>query len=369
MLKRINRLDHHQKIFSYSNWENIKSILDGTIKHKFSPILTLDLTEKCNYFCEYCIDGKNTNKDTARSLDWPFLKNILKDIKDMGCRGIEITGGGEPTLYEHFEDFILLATELGFHLSLITNGSRLYPHKEAIKKSAFDWIRVSLDAATATTHQQVHSLKQNIFDNIVLAVEQIAASKVVGISFIISEKNCAEIYYAAELAQNIGAQYIEFKPKIGINNKFDTKFNVDYVIQQLHQCKDLEQDSFHVIITQSLIGLLETSDIVYPKQDKQYHRCYSCFFRIVLTPSGIYPCSYYRRSRYRMNQFNTVHEIIQARNELISCIDPAVSCGEYCARDSTNNIIDKITNLPEDYAFLIDNMGWPIDYGDDWLWL
>ena len=122
----VNRLDHSKKIFSHTNWESTKEIICGSIKNKFSPILTLDLTEQCNYFCNYCVDRKNLNKIHAKSLEWDFLKLMLPDIRKMGCRGIEMAGGGEPTLYKHFEEFILFASKLGFRLALITNGSQLY---------------------------------------------------------------------------------------------------------------------------------------------------------------------------------------------------------------------------------------------------
>ncbi|MHB8129127.1 MAG: radical SAM protein [Mobilitalea sp.] len=376
---QITRLDHDKKIFSYTNWMSIKDILYDRIKSKFGPILTLDLTEKCNFFCEYCIDEKNTNKHMAKELDWYFLHNNLPIMRQRGCRAIELAGGGEPTLYSHFAELIELAAHLNYSLSLITNGSLLLKYSEEILKSDFDWIRVSLDAANPDTHKKVHSLKQDIFHSILEGIAKIAPQIPVGVSFIINEDNCEEIYSAAKLAKQVGARYIEFKPML----QGKQILRIDNIYQKISMLitdsHSLQDNKFSVITTHSLELLLKeteinadsmrTEEIHELQENKQYSICYSCYLRTVLTPSGLYPCSYYRGSEYRVTGCMDINSIIEARNKLIQQIDPKTSCGHYCARHQMNVIVDKLIRLPEEYSFLVDHLGWPVDYGEDSNWL
>lgn len=365
MKRTITRLDHSKKMFSYTNWESIKDIINDEMRHKFSPILTLDLTEKCNYNCKYCIDKKNMNKKDACELDWKKLKELLPEIKQKGCRAIELSGGGEPTLYTHFADFVFLASQLGFRISLITNGSQLHKYKQAIICSNFDWVRVSIDAASQDKFSYFHSVKNIDIDMIFQSIFEISKEKVIGVSYIVSEDNYDEIYEAALKAKKYGAKYIEFKPMLNEKRQLISYDSIkDHIVEELNNSFSLNDDYFTVITTQSL-NLLLNKVIV---SEKCYSHCYSCYIRTVLTPRGVYPCSYFRESDYRVSKCISCQDIIDARNKLICRINPAMNCKHYCARNEMNLMIDNISRFFIEYPQLIDNIGWPFDYGEDWLW-
>lgn len=366
----VNRLEHSKKIFSNTNWASTKDIVTGDIKNKFSPILTLDLTEKCNYFCDYCVDKKNINKSKARELRWDFLKVFLPEIRTIGCRCIEVTGGGEPTLYTNFKEFLTLASELGFHLALVTNGSMLDKYIDSISASSIDWIRVSLDSSCENTHKRVHSIEKNIFGNIIGSIEKLSKTQTVGISFIIREDNFNEIYSAAKISKSIGAKYIEFKPLLDKKNVFAQNFDKDYVSQELERCKaDLNNEYFEVVITDSIKSLLNDSQDKFDCNSKKYDTCFSCYYRTVLTPSGLYPCSYFRGSEYNIKNIKCAQDAINARNALIKCVQPNRHCKNYCARSKLNDLVLELWGISIKNKNLFELMGWPVDYGDDWVWL
>lgn len=75
-----DRLNHEQKMFSKTNWEFTKKIVEGNFESQVSPILTLDVSKKCNFHCNYCIDQETVNKDNFE-IDWEILKQLLVDLK------------------------------------------------------------------------------------------------------------------------------------------------------------------------------------------------------------------------------------------------------------------------------------------------
>ena len=71
-----------------------------------APItVKIDLTNVCNHNCPGCIDADLiANDNNELSLD--LLKKLLQDMKQMGVKGINYTGGGEPTAHKKFADVI-----------------------------------------------------------------------------------------------------------------------------------------------------------------------------------------------------------------------------------------------------------------------
>ncbi|HUH20816.1 MAG TPA: radical SAM protein, partial [Gaiellaceae bacterium] len=79
------------------------------------------------FFCSYRLDNwKNSEQfDDRQSVPWDLLERTLRDARAMGTKAIELTGGGEPTIYPKYEDGIELIHELGFDLGMVTNGVAL----------------------------------------------------------------------------------------------------------------------------------------------------------------------------------------------------------------------------------------------------
>ena len=113
-----DRLNHEQKMFSKTNWEFTKKIVEGNFESQVSPILTLDVSKKCNFRCNHCVDQETVNKDNLE-IDWGILKQLLVDLKMQGCSCVELTGGGEPTTYTHFKDLIKLLSLLQYRIASI----------------------------------------------------------------------------------------------------------------------------------------------------------------------------------------------------------------------------------------------------------
>ena len=70
-----------------------------------APIsINLDLTTACNYRCTHCIDWDILN--TADKHREQELRDALTVMAERGLRSVILIGGGEPTLFPRFADFV-----------------------------------------------------------------------------------------------------------------------------------------------------------------------------------------------------------------------------------------------------------------------
>ena len=360
-----NRLKHEEKIFSKSNWLRIKEICNNNQNSMVSPILTLDLTRNCNYACRHCVDQSIVNKGEQKEIDWEILSKLLIELRTQGCDCIELTGGGEPTLYTNFSDLLKLCTNLNYKLALISNGVNLYKYKEDILNASFDWIRISLDAATEETYSIVHKCPNKNFLSLINTIKEIANHKNIGISYLILNENYHEISAATKLAKEIGAQYIEIKPLLDFKtrNVHNYESSIKKEIKcQLNKSRIYEDDRFSIIYPESTVSLDKI-------QNKNYNICQACYLRTLLTPSGIYPCTYFRGITLGTEIPHNKDELLYYRNVEIQKINPENECTHFCARHGINMFLKDLIQINKVNPQLFELLGWPADYGKDVLWL
>ena len=119
--------------------DKLKLIQD---KKPSSPVMAhISLINACNLTCSFCCFA---NRKMTDKLSLQRVKLALDSFKKIGVKGIEFTGGGEPTLHPDFEEITQYAYGLGFSLGLCTNGATLGKSvkKETIK--LFSWVRLGM---------------------------------------------------------------------------------------------------------------------------------------------------------------------------------------------------------------------------------
>jgi len=129
-----------------SNAAKLMGNIDRLAKFKETGELfpiTLDIgpTGRCNQNCPFC-SVKNRNRNEDLNLQDALL--ITKYYVHYGVKGIEMTGGGEPTLWPHFEEFIEKISQEPVKIGLITNGRLLHKYSPEFLRH-FTWIRVSVN--------------------------------------------------------------------------------------------------------------------------------------------------------------------------------------------------------------------------------
>jgi len=85
------------------------------------------------------------------------LKEGVEQFYVLGTKAVEITGGGEPTLYPHINEAIVWMHSKGIHLGMNTNtvDAHLVEHW-----NYFDWVRVSLNMLDYRDNINVDPIKK-----------------------------------------------------------------------------------------------------------------------------------------------------------------------------------------------------------------
>lgn len=161
-------------------------------------------SDVCNLTCTDCTYGHDEEETKPLPINFNF--NSIKRIAGLRPQSMVVIGGGEPTLYVYQKRrFQSMTDEIrhympGISLSLVTNGTFLPPGNWP---DFFSWIRVSLDAATASTYKNFRG--KNFFDKVVQNYLKYLDFNVkyVGISFLFAKSNIHEYARVAEFIFNL----------------------------------------------------------------------------------------------------------------------------------------------------------------------
>jgi len=117
--------------------DNLKSFQNK----KSMPIMVhLMVTNQCNLNCPTCCFSAIRND--GRFLELDYVKEVMKQFRELGTKSVEITGGGDLTCYNGINELIVYLHELGFSIGTNTNGILAQRIKHWDK---FKWVRLSMN--------------------------------------------------------------------------------------------------------------------------------------------------------------------------------------------------------------------------------
>lgn len=183
---------------------------------------TLMVTYRCNFHCTMCDMPLKTlihQQRGEREFSTERFKEIIKEFASLGIPGIGFTGG-EPLLRDDIFELMAETRRMGMIAHLNTNGWLLDDNAaDRIVAIGVDSVNVSLDGATASTHDRIRRTPGS-FDRAVRAVERIVARKKIDGSHVriktvavIDETNLDEVPQMFSLAADLGTDCIELIPR------------------------------------------------------------------------------------------------------------------------------------------------------------
>ena len=179
----------------------------------------LEVTGACNLRCGHCYrNGGNIGKDLSRR----EISGLLHELADMGCLYLILTGG---EILERADFFSIAreARELGFALSLFTNGT-LIDRRTArrIADLAVMDLGISLYGPTADVHERFTGMRGS-FDRSVRGLRMLADLGVrTSIKCLVTRDNIAAYASMLALARSLGAR-CEFDATITATFGGDTR--------------------------------------------------------------------------------------------------------------------------------------------------
>lgn len=197
--------------------DRIQSLRDGL---RPAPVhVQLVLSDLCNADCSFCSyrmsnglsnelfpEGKRKNPNRMIASD--KAREIIDDCATLGVKGLQFTGGGEPTMHPDHLEMFARAQGHGISTALVTNGVNLDPTNPAVR--AMSWVRVSVDSGTpkmyASTRRVSEKHWHRAWENISALAE--SCTGIVSVGFVITNENFRELPDAAEVAQAAGVANI-----------------------------------------------------------------------------------------------------------------------------------------------------------------
>lgn len=183
---------------------------------------TLMVTYRCNLHCAMCdmpLKAAASDGEQRQEFGTPRFREIIGEFARLGVPGIGFTGG-EPLLRDDIFELLDCTRRHGMIAHLNTNGWLLGSDEaRRIVEIGVDSVNVSLDGATAATHDRIRN-KPGTFERAVNAVRLLVdqrnrtEGKVrVKTVAVIDETNLDEIPGMIRLGQELGTDCIEFIPR------------------------------------------------------------------------------------------------------------------------------------------------------------
>ncbi|WP_457557122.1 radical SAM protein [Candidatus Harpocratesius sp.] len=146
-------------------WDDLDLISHEVIQSKKNnsvpPLrrLGIFITELCNLNCQHC--NLLSNKKTTVDMD--ELIHVIKQAKNLGALFFDIMGLGEPTLVPNLPDIMNIAKDLGYIITLGTNGATLNlsnpEYVNRLLNATPLKLRISLDSSNAQKHDEIRGKK------------------------------------------------------------------------------------------------------------------------------------------------------------------------------------------------------------------
>lgn len=118
------------------------------------PLISLELTNKCNLKCPYCANPALTRPKTY--IEWPLLEKIIDECAERKYNLAWLHGVGEPLLWKRLEEVISLIRRKNAGTgSFGTNGTLLSPNR----------VKRLLDAGLESIYVSIDTLDPEIYKN------------------------------------------------------------------------------------------------------------------------------------------------------------------------------------------------------------
>lgn len=216
---------------------NFSNFLSG----KYADVIPVNIeivpSLECNFRCPNCTYSQNGSKSKmngkARLMTNEVFNKIISQLEDQEVKSLTFTGGGEPAFNPLLIEFINKAID-NFDVGIYTNGLLWDKNKiDQLLSLNPSFVRVSVNAGSSLVHSEVFGyslkgLKENhifskVLENIIYfgkRKKELELNTVIGLGFIINEKNFSEPLEIANLLDYLydksdgGIDYAAFRPEV-----------------------------------------------------------------------------------------------------------------------------------------------------------
>lgn len=231
---------------------SLSSYLDGKAIRKKVPLSgTFELSPVCNFSCKMCYVRKtqqevlNSPRKILTLHDW---LTIAREAREAGMLYLLLTGG-EPLLWPDFWTLYEQLVDMGFLVSINTNGSLIDEAAIArFKKRPPQKINITLYGANNATYKRLCGA-DGVFDSVDSAIRNLIANRItVKLNCSLTPENAPDlewiVHYAKERGVRLQLATYMFPPvrrnpdKIGENERFTPEDSSRYLLRYFQLSRD-----------------------------------------------------------------------------------------------------------------------------------
>ncbi|MFA8300299.1 MAG: radical SAM/SPASM domain-containing protein [Hyphomicrobiales bacterium] len=177
-------------------------------KFKYPSQIGIEITNKCNFHCEHCINSSSEH-DTLEMPLWK-IKEIIDYMHERQLICLDISGG-EPLLHPDFHEIIEYGYSKGMAMSVASNGYILSPEVIALLLRCEVNLRISYDGYDEKSYALIrgNGKFETVRKNILLAVESGIPTTLITV---LHSKNINHLFKFIENAKALNAVKLRFIP-------------------------------------------------------------------------------------------------------------------------------------------------------------
>ena len=316
----------------------------------------------CNYRCTFCAFDYREYK--LCFLETVRFKNILSELAQLGVKSIMYAGEGEPFLHKDMAEIVRHTKEVGIDVAMATNGALLAPKIIDECLGSFSWVRFSIGGGCQETHEKIHQCPKDDFDkvmsNMAYAVKVRNEKKypcALGFQFLLLPENKDEVFAFANLAKNLGVDYLVVKPFIKhLMSAHDIEKDFHYAsfLSMEENLRKISDDKFNIILRTNIIQKLEAPE-------REYKKCLGLpFFAEIAANGNVYTCGPHLGNEkfcYGNIYENTFKEIWEGEKrkkvlEMVAKDLDVNTCMKSCRLDEVNRFLWELKSPPSHVNFI-----------------
>lgn len=243
-------------------------------------------TYVCNQNCTWC-EYREENAELRTVMPDDQFRQLMRDLYDLGVRGTEFCGGGEPALHPLLPEILRESKARGMSMGLLTNGTMCTGELAEALIDCASYVRVGFDGATAATVERVKRPKRpdvtfeavcsNIREMLALRAQRGTGVRI-SMKVVLDKTNVHELEDCVRLAVELGVDSIQFKAA----RLCDTELDPEEAAGIQRRLDDLRRGHPDMPVVGGVAKLNMT------------RQCWLTPLQIMIDPlGGVYLCCYY----------------------------------------------------------------------------
>jgi len=264
---------------------------------KFPLMVTMSLTDKCNFRCHYC-DLPHMNRAEMSTADW---HRAIDELADAGMMRVSIMGG-EPLLRKDVGELVDHLKARGVNVAMNTNGWYFRDRMDVVAK--LDLVCITLDGPVEVNDAQRHAgAHDRVLDAIDLA--QSRGVKVITMT-VLTKGGLDTIDYVLGVAREKGIRaffQIEHPSDGDTNKTIAPQIADDGMITAIAQhLLRRKEEGWPVGPSKTFLRELAGRDSQGQRRLTSCETCFASRYFLSITPTGyVVPCPLTFRGKGRFN--------------------------------------------------------------------